>query len=70
MYQRLRSEGILSYTSVEKRFEDHQAKWSEAIFNDDAQFKYLDPLVSPDLGKESTDVYLPMLQGPKSEQRK
>ncbi len=70
MYQRLRSEGILSYASVEKRFEDHQAKWSEAIFNDDAQLKYLDPLVNPDPGKEPTDVYLPMLQGSKAEQRK
>lgn len=70
MYQSLRSAGILSYASVEKRFEDHQAKWPEAIFNDDAQFKYLDPLVSPDPGKEPTDVYLPMLQGSKEEQRK
>ena len=70
LYQTLRSQGILSYATVEGRFEDHQAKWSEAIFNDDAQFKYLDPLVNPDAGKQPTDVYLPMLQGSKAEQRK
>lgn len=70
MYQRLRSEGILSYASVETRFEDHQAKWPEAIFNSDSQFKYLDPLVNPDPGKAPTSVYLSMLQGSKAEQRK
>lgn len=70
MYQTLRSAGTLSYAIVEQRFEDHQSKWPEAIFNEDAQFKYLDPLVNPDAGKEPTDVYLPMLQGSKEEQRK
>lgn len=70
MYQRLRSQGVLSYANVEKRFEDHQAKWPEALFNEDAQFKYLDPLINPDPGKQPTDVYLPMLQGSKAEQRK
>lgn len=70
MYQSLRSAGVLSYAAVSARFTDHQAKWPEAIFNDDAQFKYLDPLVNPDPGKEPTDVYLPMLQGSKAEQRK
>ena len=70
MYQSLRSAGVLSYATVSARFTDHQAKWPEAIFNEDAQFKYLDPLVNPDPGKEPTDVYLPMLQGSKAEQRK
>ena len=70
MYQTLRSQGILSYANVEQRFEQHQAKWPEAIFNEDAVFKYLDPLTDPDAGKEPTDVYLPMLQGSKAEQRK
>ena len=70
MYQTLRSAGTLSYETVERRFEEHQSKWPEAIFNEDAQFKYLDPLVNPDAGKEPTDVYLPMLQGSKEEQRK
>lgn len=70
MYQTLRSTGVLSYATVEKRFEDHQAKWSEAIFNEDAYFKYIAPLTDPDPGKEPTDFYLPMLQGSKAEQRK
>ncbi len=70
MYQTLRSAGTLSYAAVEGRFESHQAKWPEAIFNEDAQFKYLDPLVAPDPGKTATGVYLAMLQGSKAEQRK
>lgn len=39
MYQELRSQGILSYAVVEKMFEDHQSKWPEAIFNEDAWYK-------------------------------
>ena len=70
MYQLMRSQGILSYAVVQQRFADHQAKWPEAIFNEDAWFKYLSPLIDPDPGKEPTDVYLPMLQGSKAEQRK
>ena len=70
MYQQLRSGGTLSYGTVEGRFAAHQAKWPEAIFNEDAQFKYIDPLVRPDSGKLPTDVYLPMLQGSKAEQRR
>ena len=65
MYQTLRSGLILNYDSVEKRFEDHQNKWPEAIFNEDAYFKYLKPLID-----DGTGVYLAMLQGSKSEQRK
>ena len=45
MYRSLRSEGKLSYADTERRFEEHQAKWSEAIFNEDAYFKYLAPAV-------------------------
>jgi len=70
MYQNLRSTGILSYPVVEQRFEDHQSKWPEALFNEDSHFKYIAPLIDPDPGKEPTDVYLPMLQGSKAEQRK
>ena len=65
MYQTLRSQGKLSYTAVEKAFEDHQDKWSEAIFNEDAWFKYIDPLIN-----EGNGAYLEMLQGSKKEQRK
>jgi len=65
MYQNLRSTGKLSYEKVEQMFEDHQSKWSEAIFNEDAQYKYLDPLINDNNGS-----YLGMLQGSKAEQRK
>lgn len=65
MYQRLRSEGVLSYEEVERRFSEHQNVWGEAIFNEDARFKYIDPLI-----EEGNSTYLPMLQGSKAEQRK
>jgi hypothetical protein len=70
MYQELRSHGDLSYQAVEQAFEAHQDKWGEAIFNEDAYFKYLAPLVNPDAGAEPTASYLSMLQGSKKEQRK
>lgn len=70
MYQTLRTQGVLSFESVERRFEEHQSKWPEAIFDEDAWYKYIDPLVSPDRGKEPTASYLPMMQGSKAEQRK
>ena len=65
MYQQLRSQGKLSYDKVEQMFEEHQAKWPEAVYNEDAWFTYLQPLV--DGGDAS---YLSMLQGSKAEQRK
>ena len=65
MYQRLRSTGALSYEKVERMFEEHQGKWPEAIFNEDAWFKYLAPLV-----EKGNASYLSMLQGSKAEQRK
>lgn len=70
MYQTLRSNGILSYPSVEARYEEHQSKWPEAIWIEDAWFKYIDPLINPDPGKAPTDTYLSMMQGSKEEQRK
>ena len=65
MYQELRSKGLLSYEDTERRFETHQAKWPEAIFNEDAYFKYLAPLI-----EDNSAAYLSMLQGSKAEQRK
>lgn len=65
MYQELRSQGKLSYEDTERRFEEHQAAWSEAIFNEDSYFKYLAPLIN-----DNTSAYLSMLQGSKAEQRK
>lgn len=70
MYQSLRSSGALSYDVVENAFEEHQEKWSEAIFNEDAFFKYIEPLTNPDAGKQPDASYLPMAQGSKAEQRK
>lgn len=70
LYQQLRSQGLISYDIVEDAFEEHQDKWPEAIFNEDAYFKYLAPLIAPDSGTEATSAYLHMLQGSKKEQRK
>ena len=71
LYQTLRArssnseEVQWSYENVEKYFSDHQSKWSESIFNEDAYSKYLTPLI------QSNDAtYLGMLQGSKAEQRK
>ena len=77
MYDTLRTgTKVWDYTKVEKRFEDHQNKWAEAIFNEDAYIKYLTPLIDPVTEDEQTgelirtDRYLTMLQGSKTEQRK
>ena len=70
MYQSLRSSGALSYTAVENRFDAAQSKWPEALWMEDAQVKYIEPLVDPQDGKEATDFYLPMHQGTKEQQRK
>ena len=65
MYKTLRTGDVFSYEEIERRFEDHQSAWGEAVFNEDARFKYIDPLVN-----EGNSTYLPMLQGSKAEQRK
>ena len=65
MYQSLRSSGALSYDAVESAFEEHQAKWPEAVFNEDAFFKYIQPLID-----DKDETYLSMLLGNKAEQRK
>lgn len=64
MYQNLRSSGALSYDKIEKMFEEHQEKWAESIFNEDARFKYIDPFINDNAN------YLYMLLGSKEEQRK
>ena len=51
MYQQIRSGRTLSYDEVERRFEDHQAKWPEAVWLEDETFKYITPLTNPDPGK-------------------
>lgn len=70
MYQTLRSSRGLSFDAVEARYEAHQSKWPEAVWIEDAWFKYINPLIAPDPGKQPTGVYLPMMQGSKEEQRK
>ena len=70
MYQTLRSAGTIAFDTIESRYEAHQAVWPEAIWAEDAWFKYIDPLINPDPGKEPTAVYLPMMQGSKEQQRK
>ena len=70
MYQNLRTNNLFSYESIEAMYEERQAKWPEAVWNEDAWFKYITPLTNPDPGKEATAFYLPMMQGSKAEQRK
>ena len=70
MYQSLRSTGAWSYAKFEQAFEEHQNKWPEALFNEDAWYKYLKPLLDPETGESPTSEYLSMLQGSKAEQRK
>lgn len=64
MYGSLRSSGALSFEKTRQMFDDHQAKWPEAIFNEDSQYKYLDPLIV-----DSDAGYLTMLQGSKKSVR-
>ena len=74
MYKTLRSSTSLSYNTVNQMFEEHQNKWGEAIFNEDAYFKYIDPLINGAKNSDGnivkTDAYLPMLQGSKASQRR
>ena len=65
MWKNLRSQDKISYAIVEGMFEEHQEKWPEAIFNEDAWFKYIDPLI-----EDGTASYLAMAQGSKAEKRK
>lgn len=65
MYKELRSGSLLTYADTEQRFEEHQALWSEAIFNEDAYFKYIQPLI-----EDGEATYLSMCQGSKKSQRK
>ena len=68
MYRSLRGVN-LSYNDIETRYEEAQHKWPEMIWNEDAQRKYLDPLL-PEKIDEPTTFYLSMCQGNKQQQRK
>ena len=65
MYQQFRVDGLISYDFVNRKFEEHQGKWCEAIFNEDMYRKCLIPMI---IDKDSQ--YLPMLLGKKEMQRK
>lgn len=75
MYRSLRA-GTWNYNNIEGRLEAHQAKWSEAIYNEDQFVKHIYPLINPVTVDEETgqlirtDRYLTMSQGSKKEQRK
>ena len=67
-YQRLRTDiredgrPLLSYEVVDQLFEAHQSQWSEAIYNEDAWRKAVEPLE-----KDNDALYLPMQQGKKEQ---
>lgn len=67
-YRRLRTEigadgkALLSYEKVNDLFTAHQSQWSEAIFNEDAWRKAVEPLE-----KVKDPQYLPMQQGKKEQ---
>ena len=62
MYQELRTGNKVSYESTISKFENHQNKWPEAIFNEDMYTKCLEPLIN-----DGDGLYLPMLQGKKEQ---
>ena len=68
MYRNLRTEigadgkPLLSYDKVNDLFEAHQSQWSEAIYNEDAWRKAVEPLE-----KIGDPQYLPMQQGKKEQ---
>ena len=81
MYSTLRST-TWNYNTVANMFTEHQSKWPEAIFNEDAYMKYLYPVdhavvrnpnqpdeTKPDAYMTTTE-YLKMLQGSKQQQRR
>lgn len=59
---RTRAQNQINYDSTIGRFEAHQGKWPEAIFNEDMYRKCLEPLI-----EEGDGLYLPMLQGKKEQ---
>lgn len=62
MYQDLRTSGAINYDIAINKFETHQSKWPEAIFNEDMYVKCIEPLILSGDG-----LYLPMLQGKKEQ---
>lgn len=63
MYADLRSGTAFSYDVSQNKFTDHQSVWPEALWNEDAFIKYLQPFLL------DNQNYLSMLQGNKASQR-
>ena len=59
MYNDLRSEGTFSYEVIRDKMNNHQEVWPEALWNEDAFTKYLQPYLL------NGEEYLAMLQGDK-----
>lgn len=64
MHNTLRSGGVFNFDTISGRFTEHQAVWPQAVWNEDAWEKYLEPLEHDNDGS-----YLAMLQGSKASQR-
>ena len=64
MYADLRTSEKLTYENVMERFDAHQDVWPEAIFNEDAFRKYIEPYE-----QEGATIYFAMAQGKKELQR-
>lgn len=66
MYQRMRSEDLISYDTVIGVLNGEQSeKWCESIYNADSKYKYIDPLI-----EEGNGSYLYAAQGSREEHRK
>mgnify|MGYP002520748945 CR=1 FL=1 len=61
---KMRNSDLFTYESIEERFENHQNKWAVSLWNEDAYYKYIEPLL------ETNEDRLYMCQGSKEEQRK
>lgn len=63
MYDKLRQSDKFSYDVISKKMHEHQSVWPEAIWNEDANVKYLDIYLT------EKEEYFDMCQGDKSTQR-
>ena len=63
MYDEMRRSDKFSYATIAAKMNNHQSIWPEAIWNEDAQVKYLDTYLT------EGEKYFEMCQGPKELQR-
>lgn len=61
---KMRNNNLFNYDAIEGRFEDHQHKWPVALWNEDAYYKYIEPILT------TKEDRLYMCQGSKENQRK